>query len=161
MKRAHNEREGSLPRIMERLFTVEQAEGLIAALEGDLRRALDLKTEYEALDEEARGWLRRVSMAGGSRVDHTEILASRARMAEALARLKVVIDGIQEHGCLVKDLDKGLIDFPAMFRGERVLLCWKLGETGIEFWHGMEEGFGGRKPIDAEFLRTHRGEATH
>ena len=140
---------------------MEQAEGLLGALEGDLRRALKLKTDYETHDEEARGWVRRVSMAGGSRVDHTAILASRARMAEALARLKAAIDGIQEHGCLVKDLDMGLIDFPAMFKGERVLLCWKLGETGIEYWHGVEEGFGGRRRIDAEFLKKHRGEATH
>ncbi len=146
---------------MQRLFTVEQAEGLIRVLEEELRRALILKTEYETLDEELRGWTRRVSMAGGSRVDHTEVLASRTRMAEALARLKAALDGIHEYGCVVKDLDIGLIDFPAMFRGEQVLLCWKLGEAGIEYWHGMEEGFGGRKPIDEEFLKTHRGEATH
>ena len=146
---------------MQRLFTVEQAEGLIRVLEGELRRALSLKTEYETLDEELRGWTRRVSMAGGSRVDHTEVLASRTRMAEALARLKAALDGIHEYGCVVKDLDIGLIDFPAMFRGEQVLLCWKLGEAGIEYWHGMEEGFGGRKPIDEEFLKAHRGEATH
>jgi hypothetical protein len=58
----------------------------------------------------------------------------------------------------VKDLDIGLVDFPTTFNGVEVYLCWKLGEPGIEFWHGVEEGFRGRKPIDREFLENHRGD---
>ena len=69
-----------------------------------------------------------------------------------------ILPFIQENGVVVKDLDIGLIDFPTLFRGEEVYLCWKLGETGIRFWHGLDEGFRGRKPIDEEFLANHRGE---
>jgi hypothetical protein len=53
-----------------------------------------------------------------------------------------------EHlGVLVKDLDRGLVDFPALREGEEVLLCWEVGEDEVAFWHGIEEGFAGRKPL--------------
>ena len=55
---------------------------------------------------------------------------------------------IQETGCVVKDLDEGLVDFPSLIEGEEVYLCWKLGEEHIDFWHGVDEGFAGRKPLD-------------
>ena len=60
---------------------------------------------------------------------------------------------------LVKDLDIGLLDFMARYQGKDVCLCWKLGETGIHFWHGAEEGFRGRKEIDDAFRAHHSGEA--
>jgi hypothetical protein len=85
-------------------------------------------------------------------------LNSRSRRDAAGAMLKNSIEAVQETGCLVKDLDIGLVDFPTLFRGVEVYLCWKLGEPGIEFWHGIEEGFRGRKPIDREFLDNHRGD---
>ena len=59
------------------------------------------------------------------------------------------MEQVQSFGCLIKDLDVGLIDFPTLYRGEEVYLCWKLGEDGIEFWHGVSEGFRGRKKITA------------
>jgi hypothetical protein len=52
-----------------------------------------------------------------------------------------------------------LIDFPALYQGREVLLCWKLGEDRIAFWHGVDEGFRGRKPIDDEFRENHRGDS--
>lgn len=59
-----------------------------------------------------------------------------------------IIDRIESHGCLVKDLDLGLLDFPAMRDGEPVYLCWKSGEEHIAAWHGIDEGFAHRKPLD-------------
>jgi len=67
---------------------------------------------------------------------------------------------LQDLGCLVKDLDTGLVDFPALFRGQEVYLCWKLGEPSIEFWHGVDEGFRGRKAIDSDF-RDHSRATAH
>jgi hypothetical protein len=55
---------------------------------------------------------------------------------------------LEELGVQVKDLDRGLVDFPALrSNGEEVLLCWQVGEDEIGFWHGLEEGFSGRKPL--------------
>ena len=58
------------------------------------------------------------------------------------------LDRIQETGCVVKDLNVGLLDFPARINGDEVYLCWKLGEDRIRFYHRQDEGFSGRKPID-------------
>jgi hypothetical protein len=66
------------------------------------------------------------------------------REATAVARL---VETIQSHGVLVKDLDRGLLDFPARRGDEDVLLCWCVGEDEIGYWHGTEEGFAGRKPL--------------
>jgi len=66
------------------------------------------------------------------------------RAASSLARC---VEQIQAAGVLVKDLDQGLLDFPSLREGEEVLLCWHVGEDDIEYWHGVEEGFAGRKPI--------------
>jgi len=71
--------------------------------------------------------------------------AAVEREARALAR---TIDAIAEHGAEVKDVDEGLIDFPALHRGETVLLCWQLGEDEVRWWHRIEDGFAGRRPVE-------------
>jgi hypothetical protein len=68
------------------------------------------------------------------------------------------VEKIHETGCIVKDLDKGLVDFPTLFRGEEVYLCWKMDEPAIEFWHRIEDGFAGRTAIDQEFRDNHKGD---
>ena len=67
------------------------------------------------------------------------------REAEAVKR---AVEQLQRLGVLVKDLDRGLVDFPSLRDGEEVLLCWQVGEEGIAHWHGVDEGFAGRKPLD-------------
>ena len=69
---------------------------------------------------------------------------SMEREAEAVA---AAVDELNRLGLLVKDLDRGLVDFPALRRGEEVLLCWQVGEEEVAFWHGVDEGFAGRKPL--------------
>jgi hypothetical protein len=91
------------------------------------------------------------------RIDHHQLLMTKARREASAAQFKAAIERIQELGCQVKDLDTGLVDFPTLFRGVEVLLCWRLGERGIHFWHGVDEGFRGRKRIDRDFLENHRG----
>jgi hypothetical protein len=75
-------------------------------------------------------------------------LADTAAEVERLAReLASVVDEIIARGVEVKDLDEGLIDFPALRHGETVLLCWKLGEDEIRYWHPVEDGYSGRRPL--------------
>ena len=57
---------------------------------------------------------------------------------------------LEQLGVLVKDLDTGLVDFPALHEGEEVLLCWQVGEDEVAHWHGVDEGFAGRKPLPLE-----------
>jgi len=73
-----------------------------------------------------------------------EAAAEVEREARSLAR---TVDAIAEHGAAVKDVDEGLVDFPALHGDETVLLCWKLGEDEIRFWHRIEDGFAGRRPL--------------
>lgn len=143
---------------MRRFFTIQQAEQLLSDLESAIRDAIQLKSEYQQAEGELQNFARRVMLLGGVVVDHTQIQNQKSRKDSIAGRLKGVLEGIQESGCLVKDLDTGLVDFPTHFKGEEVYLCWKLGEPKIGFWHGVEEGFRGRKPIDEEFLEQHRGE---
>jgi hypothetical protein len=97
-------------------------------------------------------------MQGGVVVDREAVLQNRAERDRYGESLKEAIERIQEYGCVIKDLDIGLVDFPTLFRGQEVYLCWKMGESGIGFWHGTDEGFAGRKPIDRDFLDNHRGD---
>ena len=68
-------------------------------------------------------------------------------MEQEAAGIARCVQAIQELGGLVKDVGEGLVDFPTRREGEEVLLCWKLGEGEIAHWHGLEEGFPGRKPL--------------
>ena len=74
-----------------------------------------------------------------------EATAAVEREARSLAR---TVDEIAEHGAEVKDLDEGLIDFPALHRGETIRLCWRLGEDEIRYWHRVADGFAGRRPVE-------------
>ena len=143
---------------MERYFTLQQAQRLLPEVESAIRSAISLKAEHLEAEAEQRLAVQRVSMLGGVDIDRDAFAELRSRRDTSLIRLKETIERIQETGCLVKDLDIGLIDFPTLFRGREVYLCWKLGEDGISFWHGVDEGFRGRKAIDQEFLDNHQGE---
>jgi len=68
-------------------------------------------------------------------------------LQEAQLHLVRLVEEIQTHGCIVKDVDLGLLDFPSLRDGEIINLCWKLGEPEIAFWHALDEGFVARKPI--------------
>ena len=143
---------------MPRFFTLQEAEQLLPEVESTIRHAISLKSEYQQAEAEWQGFSRRVTMLGGVLVDHAHLREQKARRESIAVRLREELEKLHEYGCVVKDLDIGLIDFPTQFRGDEVYLCWKLGEPGIHFWHGLHEGFRGRKPIDQEFLEHHSGE---
>jgi hypothetical protein len=143
---------------MPRFFTLKEAEKVLPDVESAIRDAIALKAEYERMESEWQNLSQRVGVMGGMRLDRGHVMEQKAFQQDTAFALKQAIEKVQEFGCLVKDLDIGLIDFPTLFQGEEVYLCWKLGESGIRFWHGVNEGFRGRKPIDSGFLAHHRGE---
>jgi hypothetical protein len=141
-----------------RYFTLDQARQHIPAAGRLLRGAIALRTDHENAREEIESINRRVSMMGGMFVDRQKYAGLLARVEATGMKLKETFQEIEEIGFQVKDLDIGLIDFPTLYRGEEVCLCWKLGEADIEFWHGAAEGFRGRRIIDREFIDQHRGD---
>jgi hypothetical protein len=141
-----------------RRFSFEDAVRLLPQVKKALRRAVDLRSDYQEAEEEINSAQERISMLGGMLVNSREFLNVRARREASAGQLRETLESIEAMGCLIKDLDTGLVDFPTMYRGQEVYLCWKLGEAEIAWWHGTEEGFAGRKPIDAEFLAEISGE---
>ncbi|HLW76554.1 MAG TPA: DUF2203 domain-containing protein [Bryobacteraceae bacterium] len=144
---------------MSRHFTLADCERLLPDVERALRDAMFHRAEYQRADGELDASAGHIRMSGGARLNRDAYLASRTRRDSSAAALKDAFDRIEQIGALVKDLETGLIDFLSLYHGQEVCLCWKLGEDRIRFWHGIEEGFRGRKAIDDEFLANHRGDS--
>src|SRR5690348_2831494 len=132
----------------DRSFTLEDAERLLPVLESLLRTAIDGKKLIESVDAELQDLAHRVFLSGGLRVNIIHMARRKAEREKAIQRVKDALAEIDATGVQVKDIDIGLLDFPCRVSGEIILLCWKLGEKGITHWHGTDEGFAGRKPID-------------
>jgi hypothetical protein len=98
----------------------------------------------------------RVFLNGGMFLDVLPLARRKAEHAKAEQRAKDALAEIDSIGVQVKDLSIGLLDFPCEVEGQTILLCWKLGEKSITHWHGVEEGFAGRKPIDERIAKAKR-----
>jgi len=123
-----------------------------------MREAVEMKSQYDEAEQAVQSLAARITMMGGIVVDRDRATEDRARRDTAGQKLRSLLENFEQGGVLVKDLEKGLVDFPTLFRGEEVYLCWKLDEESIRFWHGAHEGFAGRKAIDQDFLDHHEGE---
>ncbi len=132
----------------EKYFKREEAEQLLPMIGEHLGRALEQKKKVEALDEEFSRAAARIMALGGSIPPARELSKKRAERDHSASELEEVMTQIQETGCVIKDLDIGLVDFPSLRDGQEVYLCWKLGEDHIGYYHGINEGFAGRKPLD-------------
>ena len=85
-------------------------------------------------------------LSSGERV-LDDLLAAQRDLDARAGEAAEVSGRLAEIGCVLRDLDLGLIDFPARAGGSEVFLCWRLGEDAIRFWHGTTEGYAGRKPL--------------
>jgi hypothetical protein len=130
-----------------RYFTLEEANDLL----DELRPVAEemVARRHELVEAQARR-AALVAQVGGNGGDLTpsDFAEADAELEDAATALARCVERIQAAGVLVKDLDQGLLDFPALREGEEILLCWQVGEDEIRFWHGREEGFAGRKPLE-------------
>ena len=141
---------------MSRTFTLDEAQDLLPILEGLLRASIDGKKLIESVDAELQAAVQRIFLNGGMSINVVHFARRKAEREKAIQRVKDAMGEIDAMGVQVKDLDIGLLDFPCEVDGEIVLLCWKLGEKSITHWHGVAEGFAGRKPIDARIAKAKR-----
>ncbi|MGD0222668.1 MAG: DUF2203 domain-containing protein [Terriglobia bacterium] len=132
----------------DKYFERREAEELLPTLVPWLEEARDEKQKIEAFKNEMAQVASRIMVLGGYSPPLGDLLRKKSEHDEAAEHLVEIVNRIQETGVLVKDLDIGLVDFPSLVDGEEIYLCWKLGEDHITFWHGIDEGFAGRKPID-------------
>jgi hypothetical protein len=139
-------------------FTLEQAQALLPVLKSLLKQAMKSKQLLDKMEKEVQDLRHRILLSGGLCVDIPAVARRRAERDKVTQEAKDALAEIHSIGVQVKDLDMGLLDFPCVVEDDIVLLCWKYGEEQIGFWHGQEEGFKGRKPVDERILRGKKKE---
>ena len=133
----------------ERHFTLEEASALLGQVRPLAESLVEHRRAFTVAAARRARLTARISGNGGDfdPQEPRELDEELEREAQAVVR---AIEELEALGVLVKDLDRGLVDFPSLREGEEVLLCWQVGEDEIGFWHGVEEGFAGRKPLEAD-----------
>jgi hypothetical protein len=132
----------------DKYFDRREAEELLHTITPWLEEARGENQKIEAFKTELARVASRIMVLGGTSPPLADLLRKKTAHDEAAEHLAEIVQRIQETGVLVKDIDVGLVDFPSLLEGEEIYLCWKLGEDHIAFWHGIDEGFTGRKPLD-------------
>ena len=122
-----------------RHFTREEANATLEGLRPLLQRLRDAKDLLT--DEEAHEALSDAAPGNGGGEPATQV-------GESFLEVRRLLAALQEAGIVIRDIDRGLIDFPALLDGREVYLCWQLGEDGVDHWHDLEAGYGGRQPLD-------------
>jgi hypothetical protein len=140
----------------DRTFTLDEAQSLVPTLESLLRSAIADKKLMDEVDAEMQAIAHRVFLNGGTNLDIVALARRKAGRTKAEQRVRDALAEIDSIGVQVKDLDIGLLDFPCQMDGRTILLCWKLGEKSITHWHGTDEGFASRKPIDERISKSKR-----
>lgn len=128
-------------RMQKRFFTVREANELIPFLSSKLRELRLVNNELLIRCAGAPS-SQDILLRGGTPVP--------LRYLTLLTNLQTLVEDICSHGCQLKDLDSGLVDFPTIWEGREVFLCWKLGEPHVGYWHEIEAGFDGRRSLEIE-----------
>ena len=139
----------------DRTFTLDEAQTLVPVLESLLKTAIEGKKYADRIEQEFKAVSSRVFLNGRSLLHVAQLAARKKRERERqVQKVKDALAEIEATGVLVKDLDIGLLDFPCNVEGRTILLCWKLGEKSIAHWHGTDEGYRYRKPIDEKIANA-------
>ncbi|HVB59207.1 MAG TPA: DUF2203 domain-containing protein [Candidatus Acidoferrales bacterium] len=131
-----------------KLFSLTEAERLRMKVEPMLIEAMENRRKLGEVDDQLTSLAERIQRSGGLLVSYEKTARVRLEHNRLQDAIREVLERIHATGCIVKDLDIGLLDFPARLNHEDVYLCWRLGEDRIRFYHRQDEGFSGRKPID-------------
>ena len=135
-----------------RYFTLEEAEALIPRLEAVLGRLMDCHSEAGQLRAALQEEQRKVAVSGGFQLDREAWRERKERLEASAREIQARVEEILGVGAVPKDLELGLVDFPFLLGDQEVNLCWRFGEKRIRFWHGLDEGFTGRKPLPDELV---------
>ena len=144
--------ESSDPEPEQHLFTLTEAERARQELEPFLVEAMDCRKKLSGLEDDLSAVSTRIMTMGGVLVPYEKLAKLRLEHQQLQDTMKSALSRILETGCVIKDLDVGLLDFPAVIDNQDVYLCWKLGEDRIRFYHRQDEGFSGRKPLNPRDL---------
>jgi hypothetical protein len=126
-----------------RLFTVNEANELLPRLRPLVEQILENIRRLKSASETV---IRREQLDAEA-PDLMDQLRRDTEVAKLIGQVQGWVEEINSHGCVCKGVEQGLIDFPCMLGAEVVFLCWQLGEPTVSFWHRIEDGFAGRKPL--------------
>jgi hypothetical protein len=126
-----------------RIFSLDEARELIPVVREAMQ---DIQTEKQKLDA-LRRQLRQLTptMRGNGHADDAQTLENQIHAQVTI--LRAALEAMGDAGVLVKDIEMGLVDFPSLRDGEIVYLCWKIDEPDIQYWHHIDDGFAGRRPL--------------
>ena len=135
---------GAVPK---RLFTPREANSALDQVRPAAERLVAVRARMRELAETQS---ENILAIGGNGVGYaaTDLTAARGGLEQLAEEAAAAVRELDAFGVVVKDLDLGLLDFPAVRDGEEVELCWQVGEDAVEYWHPLEAGYRGRKPID-------------
>lgn len=131
---------------MARLFTPEEANEALAEVRPLAERMVQGRRTLAAAARRQRELVMRIAGNGGD-LSPGEVRDAAEDVEREVAAIAECVAALDAAGVQVKDMDEGLVDFPARHAGDEVLLCWKVGEPEVAYWHGLDEGFAGRKPL--------------
>lgn len=126
-------------------FSHEEAEALIPKIQGVMQTALELKSQAEKKLKQ----FNRLEK-NSKKTNPVELAIARSQTEFLVAQIKEQLEAVAKMGATPKGLNPCLVDFPARINGREVYLCWKYGEDRLSHYHGLEEGYSGRKPIPVE-----------
>jgi hypothetical protein len=131
-----------------RFFSEEEANDALGVVAPLVERLVSARRRFVSGGERLAQVRRKVSGNGGG-LDPGHVQEAHGVVEEVANEIGLIVAELETAGVQVKDLDRGLVDFPARHpeTGDLVLLCWHLGEKRVGFWHGLDEGFVGRKPL--------------
>ena len=126
---------------MSRYFTLQKANETLKAVRSLVDEIQAIRQEILASQPDVWPVVERAAGNGGSR--------AASELVREFERLDALVHQVQDTGAVFKDINLGLLDFPALKDGREVYLCWKHGEDEIAFWHEIEAGYAGRRSIDS------------
>ena len=130
------------------LFSVEEANRVLPAVRPALELLVKTKREHDRVQRQITVLTLALSGASPNNPDArgmSELVERRRQLGEKIQR---GMETIQARGCVVKDLERGLIDFYSVAGDRLIFLCWQLGEPEVSHWHTLESGFSGRQPLN-------------
>ena len=130
----------------DRFFTAAEANELLPTVRALVERMVAHRRALAVATVRHARIATKIAGNGGGVRPH-EVDELQATIDEEAEEVIRCVAELQDLGLLVKDLDEGLVDFPALRGDEEVLLCWRLGEGEVAFWHSLEDGFAGRRPL--------------
>jgi hypothetical protein len=129
-----------------RVFTPEEANEALAEVRPLAERMVQARRSLAAAARRQRELVIRIAGNGGD-LSPGEVRDAAAAVEREVATIAECVAALEAADVQVKDMDEGLVDFPARHAGRDILLCWKVGEPAVSYWHGLDEGFAGRKPL--------------